>query len=192
MLIALLENSENIASKAQKFAYEKHKNQKRKDGVTPFSEHLEGVVNRLKNLGVANQDVLCAAWLHDIIEHSDTTFDEINEIFGNTISVLVLSLTKDSELAKKERESQYIQQLKDSTPEAKMIKFCDISANLKDIANAPISKTQKNKQIKKLFRYLRVIKKELSETKSNYPKIQELTDGINSIGTKFRQRPIII
>jgi guanosine-3',5'-bis(diphosphate) 3'-pyrophosphohydrolase len=192
MFIALLENSENIASKAQKFAYEKHKNQKRKDGVTPFSEHLEGVVNRLKNLGVANQDVLCAAWLHDIIEHSDTTFDEINEIFGNTISVLVLSLTKDSELAKKERESQYIQQLKDSTPEAKMIKFCDISANLKDIANAPISKTQKNKQIKKLFRYLRVIKKELSETKSNYPKIQELTDGINSIGTKFRQRPIII
>ena len=192
MLIALLENSENIASKAQKFAYEKHKNQKRKDGVTPFSEHLEGVVNRLKNLGVANQDVLCAAWLHDIIEHSDTTFDEINEIFGNTISVLVLSLTKDSELAKKERESQYIQQLKDSTPEAKMIKFCDISANLKDIANAPISKTQKNKQIKKLFRYLRVIKKELSETKSNYPKIQEMTDGINSIGTKFRQRPIII
>jgi guanosine-3',5'-bis(diphosphate) 3'-pyrophosphohydrolase len=192
MLIALLENSENIASKAQKFAYEKHKNQKRKDGVTPFSEHLEGVVNRLKNLGVANQDVLCAAWLHDIIEHGDTTFDEINEIFGNTVSVLVLSLTKDSELAKKERESQYIQQLKDSTPEAKMIKFCDISANLKDIANAPISKTQKNKQIKKLFRYLRVIKKELSETKSNYPKMQELTDGINSIGTKFRQRPIII
>ena len=192
MFIALLENSENIASKAQKFAYEKHKNQKRKDGVTPFSEHLEGVVNRLKNLGVVNQDVLCAAWLHDIIEHSDTTFDEINEIFGNTISVLVLSLTKDSELAKKERESQYIQQLKDSTPEAKMIKFCDISANLKDIANAPISKTQKNKQIKKLFRYLRVIKKELSEIKSNYPKIQELTDGINSIGTKFRQRPIII
>ena len=192
MFIALLENSENIASKAQKFAYEKHKNQKRKDGVTPFSEHLEGVVNRLKNLGVANQDVLCAAWLHDIIEHSDTTFDEINEIFGNTISVMVLSLTKDSELAKKERESQYIQQLKDSTPEAKMIKFCDISANLKDIANAPISKTQKNKQIKKLFRYLRVIKKELSETKSNYPKIQEIADGINSIGTKFRQRPIII
>ena len=32
-----------------KFAREKHKNQKRKDGVTPFYDHLEGVVNRLKN-----------------------------------------------------------------------------------------------------------------------------------------------
>ncbi len=187
-----MENSEDRVLKAQKFACKKHKNQKRKDGITPFSDHLEGVVNRLKNLGISNQDVLCAAWLHDTIEDTDTSFDEINEIFGNTISVLVLSLTKDSELSKKERETQYIQQLKDSTLQAKIIKFCDISANLKDIANAPISKTQKNKQIKKLFHYLRVIKKELSEIKSEYPKMQELIDGINSVGAKFRQRPIVI
>ncbi len=188
----LLEENSDIVSKAQRFAYDKHKNQKRKDGVTAFSDHLEGVVNRLKNLGITNQDVLCAAWLHDTIEHSDTTFDEINNIFGNRISVLVLSLTKDSELSRKERESQYIQQLKDSTPEAKIIKLCDISANLKDIANAPISKTQKNKQIKKLIHYLRVIKKGISEIKPDYPKIQELVDGVNSVGTKFRQRPIVI
>jgi len=188
----LLEENSDIVSKAQRFAYDKHKNQKRKDGVTAFSDHLEGVVNRLKNLGITNQDVLCAAWLHDTIEHSDTTFDEINNIFGNRISVLVLSLTKDSELSRKERESQYIQQLKDSTLEAKIIKLCDISANLKDIANAPISKTQKNKQIKKLIHYLRVIKKGISEIKPDYPKIQELVDGVNSVGTKFRQRPIVI
>ena len=75
---------------AKKFAREKHKNQKRKDGVTPFYDHLEGVVNRLKNLGISNQDVLSAAWLHDVIEDTNTTFDEINEIFGNIISVLVL------------------------------------------------------------------------------------------------------
>ena len=178
--------------KAQKFACEKHKNQKRKDSITPFSDHLVGVVNRLKNLGIVNQNVLCAAWLHDIIEDTDVTFDEINEIFGNVISVLVLSLSKDSELPKKQREAQYIQQLKDSTLQAKIIKLCDISANLKDISNAPISKTQKNKQVKKLFRYLRVIKKGLSEINSEYPKIQELMDGINSVGNKFRQRPITI
>jgi len=184
--------SEDIVLKAQKFACEKHRNQKRKDGITPFSDHLEGVVNRLKNLGISNQDILCAAWLHDTIEDTDTSFDEINEIFGNTISVLVLSLTKDSKLSKKEREIQYIQQLKDSTLQAKIIKFCDISANLKDITKAPISKTQKNKQIKKLFHYMRVIKKGLSEINSEYPKMQELIDGMNSVGTKFRQRPIVI
>ena len=191
-MICIVEKSVDIVVKAKKFACEKHKNQKRKDGITPFSEHLEGVVNRLKNLGISNQDILCTAWLHDTIEDTDTTFDEINEIFGNSISVLVLSLTKDSELSKKQREMQYIQQLKDSTLQAEIIKFCDISANLKDIANAPISKTQKNKQIKKLFHYLPVIKNGVSEIKAEYPKIQELVDGINSVGSKFRQRSITI
>lgn len=187
-----MEGIPNMVNKAQKFAFEKHKNQKRKDGITPFSEHLEGVVNRLKNLGISNEDVLCAAWLHDTLEDTSTTFDEINNIFGNTISVLVLSLTKDLNLSKKEIELQYIRQLRDSTPQAKIIKFCDISANLKDVVNAPISKTQKNKKVKKLFHYLRVIKKGLAENKSEYPRIQDLVDGINSIGIKFRQRPFII
>jgi guanosine-3',5'-bis(diphosphate) 3'-pyrophosphohydrolase len=187
-----LEKSTNIVAKAMKFASEKHKNQKRKDGVTLFYDHLEGVVNRLKNLGISDPDVLSAAWLHDIIEDTNTTFDEINEIFGNVISVLVLSLTKDSKLPRRDRELQYIQQLKNSTIKTKIIKFCDISGNLKDISNAPISKTQKNKQVKKLFHYLRVIKKEISENKSDYPKIQELIVGINAVGSKFKQRPVII
>jgi len=181
-----------MVTRAEKFAREKHKNQKRKDGVTTFYDHLEGVVNRLKNLGVSNQDVLSAAWLHDTIEDTDTTFNEINEIFGKIISVLVLSLTKDSKLPRKARELQYVQQLKNSTIETKIIKFCDISGNLKDIAKAPISKTQKNKQVKKLFRYLRVIKKEISENKSDYPKIQALIAGINSVGSQFKQRPVTI
>ena len=187
-----LEESIDMIAKAQKFAFEKHKNQKRKDGVTSFSDHLEGVVNRLKNLGIANQEILSAAWLHDTIENTNTTFDEINKIFGNTISVLVLSLSKDVNLPNKEKELQYIQQLKKSSHQAKIIKFCDISANLKDISNSSLSKTQKNKQVKKLFHYLRVIKKELSETKSTYPRMQELVDGINSVGNKFRQRSIVI
>ena len=191
-MIPLLEDELDIVAKAKNFACEKHKNQIRKDKTTLFSEHIAGVVNRLKNLGIVNQEILSAAWLHDTIEHPDTTFDEINKIFGNTISVLVLSITKDMNLSNKEKEIQYIKQLKNSTPEAKIIKLCDISANLKDIANSSFSKTQKNKKIKKLFHYLRVIKKELSVEKLNYPKIQELFDAINSIGNKFHQRTINI
>jgi len=180
------------SDKAKKFACEKHRTQKRPDKNTPFVDHLEDVVNRLKNLGILNDDVLSAAWLHDSIEYTDTTFDEINQIFGNSISVIVLSLTKNLELVKKERELQYIQQLKNSSIESKLIKFCDISSNLKDISNAPISKTQKNKQVKKLFHYLRVIKKELSEIKLKYPNIQAQIDGLNAIGKKYRQRPLVI
>jgi len=181
---------ENIVLKAKKFAFEKHKNQKRNDGITPFSDHLEEVVNRLKNLGVSNEDVLSAAWLHDVIEHTSTTFDEVNEMFGNTIAVLVLSLSKDSKITKKDIETRYVSQLKNSSIQTKIIKFCDIAANLRDIVNSPISKTQKNKKIKKLFFYLRVIRAEIMDNKSQYPKIQDVLDGINAIGEKFRQKPI--
>jgi len=187
-----MEDTTDIVLGAKKFAQEKHKNQKRKDGVTPYSDHLEGVVNRLKNLGVTDKDVLCTAWLHDIIEDTDVTFDQINERFGREIAVMVLSLSKDQNIPKKDREMQYINQLKDAPLKTKIIKLCDISANLKDLANAPISKTQKNKQIKKILHYLRTIKNDISNNKSEYPKIQEIFDGINTICIKFNQNPILI
>ena len=188
----MMEDTTDIILGAKKFAQEKHKNQKRKDGVTPYSDHLEGVVNRLKNLGVTDKDVLCAAWLHDIIEDTDVTFDQINERFGREVAVIVLSLSKDQNIPKKDREMQYINQLKDASFQTKIIKLCDISANLKDLANAPISKTQKNKQIKKILHYLRIIKNDIIENKSEYPKIQEMIDGINTICVKFNQKPILI
>jgi (p)ppGpp synthase/HD superfamily hydrolase len=187
-----MEDTTDIILGAKKFAQEKHKNQKRKDGVTPYSDHLEGVVNRLKNLGVTDKDVLCAAWLHDIIEDTDVTFDQINERFGREVAVIVLSLSKDQNILKKDREIQYISQLKDASFQTKIIKLCDISANLKDLANAPISKTQKNKQIKKILHYLRIIKNDIIENKSEYPKIQEIIDGVNTICIKFNQKPILI
>jgi (p)ppGpp synthase/HD superfamily hydrolase len=187
-----MEDATDIVLGAKKFAQEKHKNQKRKDGVTSYSDHLEGVVNRLKNLGVTDKEVLCAAWLHDIIENTDVTFDQINERFGREVAVIVLSLSKDQNISKKDREMQYINQLKDAPFQSKIIKLCDISANLKDLANAPISKTQKNKQIKKILHYLRIIKNDISENKSMYPKIQDIIDGINTIGIKFNQKPILI
>lgn len=187
-----MEDSSDIVLKAKKLAHEKHKNQKRKDGVTPYSEHLEGVVNRLKNLGVTDKNVLAAAWMHDIIEYTDVTFDQINEKFGREIAVMVLSLTKDKSIAKKDIEQQYITQLKNASIQAKIIKLCDISANLKDLASAPISKTQKNKQVKKILHYMRIIKNDISEKQTEYPKIVEIIDGINTICVKFHQKPFAI
>ncbi|NIM25843.1 MAG: HD domain-containing protein [Nitrosopumilaceae archaeon] len=184
-------NSETLA-KAIEFAHKKHQHQKRPDGITPFVDHLEGVVNRLKNIGIANQNILSAAWLHDTIEKTDTTFEEVDSIFGNTISVLVLSLTKDKNLPKKKQEIQYINQLKNASKDSKIIKLCDASSNIKDIAKAPISRNQKNKKVRKIFHYIRVMKKDLIEAKERYPKIQELIDGINSVGKEFRLRPIIL
>jgi len=177
---------------AQFFAKDRHKGMTRKDGVTPYYAHLGSVVSYLKSLGVTDEDVLCSGWLHDTIEDTDTTFDELYERFGKKVAVLVSSLSKDKKFPKKARELVYVKQLKDAPLEAKIIKLCDISANLKDLANSKMSKNQRKKTINQKLHYLRVIKNDIIKNKSNYPKVSNLITGINNVLIENGQKPIAI
>jgi (p)ppGpp synthase/HD superfamily hydrolase len=175
---------------AENFAKEKHHGMLRKDGVTTYHEHLSGVVARLKNLGVADEDVLCAAWLHDIIEETSTDFDDIDQRFGSKVAVLVLSLTKERNLSKNKQEEQYVKQLKESSFEAKLIKLCEISSNLKDIKGSPLSSTKKAKTVRKILHYFNSIKPDLVKNKT--VGIASLVDGINDVAVSFGHRPALL
>ena len=176
----------------ESFARDKHNKMLLSDGITPYFHHLQGVVNRLKNIGISNEEVLAAAWLHDTIEYTNTTFDEIDLRYGSRISVLVLSLSKNKNLPKEQREKQYVRQLIDSPLESKLIKLCDISSNLKDLKNAPWSRTKKIKAIRREIHYLNAIKPALIENKSQILGIQGIVDGINEVISSYSQRSIII
>lgn len=172
------------------YAREKHKGKTRADGITPDIIHLEAVVSRLKSLGVTDEDVLCAAWLHDVIESTETTFDDIYERFGKRVAVLVSTLSKDKNLPKKEIEIQYVKQLQGAPFEAKLIKLCDISANLKSLDGSMISKNKRKKAINKILYYLGIIKNDLIEKKAEYPKIESIIKGINEILKEKHQKQI--
>jgi len=177
---------------AEFYAKDRHKHMTRKDSITPYSDHLESVVSHLKSLGIIDEDILCSGWLHDTIEDTDTTFDDLYERFGKKVAVLVSSLSKDEKLPKKEREQLYVKQLKDASLDAKIIKLCDISANLKDMIkqNSKMSKNKMKKTAKQKRSYLLVIKNDIIENKLNYPKIHNLVKGINSVLIKNRQKPV--
>jgi len=179
---------------AELYARDKHKGMTRNDGITPYSAHLEDVVSLLKSLGIIDEDILCSGWLHDTIEDTKTTLDDLNERFGKKVSVLVYSLSKDKNLPKKERERLYVKQLKDASADAKIIKLCDISANLKDMVkpNSKMSKNKMKKTAKQKRHYLQVIKNDIIENKSNYPKISNLIKGINNVLVENRQKPVLI
>ena len=185
--MTLLEN-------AELFAKSKHAGKLKKSGIT-YSNHLENVVSRLKSLGIIDEEVLCAGWLHDILEDTDTSFDELFEKFGRRIAVLTLSLTKtkfvidtddDSTLSltkkraipEKQRQKEYAVKIKESEIDAKLIKLCDISANLGDLKKQIISKTKKRKILKKFRYYLLIIEKDLLEN-TEYPKAITLLETIN-------------
>ena len=69
----------DLVKSAELFAKSKHAGQFRADGTTPYSKHLDDVVNRLKSLGVIDEQIFCAGWLHDTIEKTETTFDDLYE-----------------------------------------------------------------------------------------------------------------
>ena len=156
----------------------------------PYSKHLENVVARLKSLGVNDEELLSAGWLHDIIEHTDVSFENLYEQFGNRIAVIVSSLTKDKTLPRKQREKAYNIQLKEASFNAKLIKLCEISANLSDIRNYDASKSKKLREIKQKRHYLTIIKKDLIN--ADYPKIAILLETINQILKRNGQRSITL
>ncbi len=180
-----------IIESAESYAREKYASIARKDGVLHL-DHLRGVVTRLKSLGISDDGVLAAGWLYEMINDTKATFDEIDKRFGSKISVLVLSLSKDSSLPRDKIEKQYLKQLKDSSIESKMIKLCDISTTLKSLKSSSLSKTRKIKLLKKEVHYLVTIKPELSKAKMQYPGIQNIITSINDTIMYYGQRPLVL
>ena len=183
-----------LLKNAELFAKSKHAGKLKKSGIT-YSKHLEEVVSRLKSLGVIDEEVLCTGWLHDILEDTDTSFDELFEKFGRRIAVLTLSLTKTKfvidtndnstftltkkkTLSKKQIQKDYGIKLKESEIDAKVIKLCDISANLGNLKNQTISKTKKRIILKELRYYLSIIQKDLVEN-TKYQNVIILLETIN-------------
>ena len=178
-----------LVKNAELFAKEKHSGIIRNVRKTPYSKHLEDVVNRLKSLGVIDEEILCSGWLHDSIEDTDVSFDDLYERFGSKVAVLVSDLTKDMSLPKKKREQAYVKQLTESSSDAKLIKLCDISANLSDLKNYDVSKSKILRIIRQKRRYLFSIKSDLLDN-TDYPKIQTLLESTEQILKKYGQRSI--
>jgi guanosine-3',5'-bis(diphosphate) 3'-pyrophosphohydrolase len=180
-----------LVKSAELLAKKKHSGRMRKDGITPYSKHLEDVVNRLKSLGVMDEEILCAGWLHDTIEDTDVTFDNLYEQFGNRVAVLVSSLSKNMSLPRRKREEAYVKQLKEASADTKLIKLCDISANLSDLKNWNASKPKKLRHVKQKRHYVIVMKNDLISN-TDYPKVTMLLESINQILKQFGQRSIAL
>ena len=121
------------------FACSKHENQRRKNpAATPYINHPVEVAEYLNRVGdVDDIDILIAAILHDTIEDTETTEDEIREHFGDTVVGLVLECTDDKSLEKAERKRLQIVNAPKKSPQAKQIKLADKSCNLRSILVDP-------------------------------------------------------
>lgn len=128
---------------AASFAADKHRDQRRKDaGATPYINHPLVVARILADAGVEDTEVLMAAILHDTVEDTDTTPEELTTAFGERVCRLVLEVTDDKALDKLERKRLQVVQAPSKSPGAKMVKIADKIANLRDLKASPPNWTE--------------------------------------------------
>jgi len=125
----------SIIVKCTNFAAEKHKNQRRKNSEKiPYINHPIGVAYILTHEAkITDAEVIQAALLHDTVEDTDTTFEEIEREFGENVRNIVDEVTDDKSLPKAERKRLQIVHAKDSTYQAKLVKLADKLYNLRDL-----------------------------------------------------------
>ncbi len=126
--------------KALAFAAEKHRSQHRKGWQhVPYINHPIEVARLITDIGeVTNNGCIQAAFLHDILEDTDTTENEIEHLFGKNVLNLIMELTDDKSLpSDKQKELQLIT-ASALSPLAKTIRIADKIANITDMMTYPI------------------------------------------------------
>jgi guanosine-3',5'-bis(diphosphate) 3'-pyrophosphohydrolase len=128
--------------RALAFAADKHRHQRRKDAeASPYINHPIALANVLvEEGGVEDIEVLCAALLHDTIEDTDTTHEELVNAFGSRIAHIVAEVTDDKNLKSEERKRLQIEHAPKLSVEAKLVKLADKTCNLRDIVVRPPAK----------------------------------------------------
>ena len=134
-LITIKMNDNELILRAVAFASEKHQNQRRKNQAkTPYINHPIAVANYIVSIGgVCDVSVLCAALLHDTIEDTQTSYDELKDVFGVKIANIVKEVTDDKSLSKVERKKLQIEHAAHASYEAKLVKLADKLHNLSDL-----------------------------------------------------------
>jgi guanosine-3',5'-bis(diphosphate) 3'-pyrophosphohydrolase len=129
----------SIVLAASAFAAHKHRDQRRKGAeASPYINHPIAVANVLTNEAhITDPVILAAALLHDTIEDTDTTADELAAAFGSEIAAIVLEVTDDKSLPKQERKRLQIEHAAALTEKAKLVKLADKICNVRDMSESP-------------------------------------------------------
>jgi len=127
---------------ALEFASVKHRDQRRKDAdASPYINHPIALANVLAGeSGVTEDVVLVAAILHDTLEDTQTTPEELREHFGAKIAGIVEEVTDDKSLLKADRKRLQIEHAATISREAKLVKLADKICNVRDVADHPPAK----------------------------------------------------
>lgn len=126
---------------AARFAAEKHSGQRRKGAIAePYINHPIEVALLLTELPARfDRETVIAGLLHDLIEDTDVTPDELAERFGTEVASLVLEVTDDKSLEKHARKALQVESAPAKSPRAQNLSTADKISNLRSTLSNPPS-----------------------------------------------------
>ena len=121
-----------MVSEAAELAARRHNGMARKGrGSEPYINHLAEVANLLSSAtDGADAELVAAGWLHDTIEDTETTREELAQTFSERVASLVVECTDDMRLPKAERRRRQVTDAPHKSPGAKLIKIADKISNI--------------------------------------------------------------
>ena len=128
--------------KALHFAADKHRDQRRKDvEASPYINHPIEVAELLARVGgVTDLVTLQGAILHDTIEDTDTTPEELEREFGPEVRTVVEEVTDDTNLPKADRKRLQIEHAPHISARARLVKLADKISNVRSVTETPPAK----------------------------------------------------
>jgi len=128
---------------AVEFAVRYHGAQTRPTGA-PYAEHLlEALEVLVRGAGVTDPEILQAAVLHDVVEDTPCTIDDVRRAFGGRVAVLVGWVTKpepeDGADPKAVKEA-YLERLRDAPDDAIVVKLADRASNVQTLRKLGLPK----------------------------------------------------
>jgi hypothetical protein len=127
----------DLVARARAFAIRKHRriDHRRKYSKQPYDVHLEAVADLVAGV-TGDPEMVAAAWLHDIVEDTPITLDDVEREFGGAVARLVDELTDVSRPGDGNRAARKAidrSHLAAASPRAKTIKLADLCDNARDI-----------------------------------------------------------
>ena len=118
---------ETMLQQARAYATQAHSGQRY--GELPYTVHLQAVEDVMRRFGITDEDLLVAAWLHDVVEDTDHPLTEIIALFGSRVAELVGRVTEPKGGSRAQRHAYSYPNIREN-PDAITLKLCDRIANV--------------------------------------------------------------
>ncbi|MDQ6620016.1 MAG: HD domain-containing protein [Pseudomonadota bacterium] len=176
-----LAEAEALLLEAVAFAAEKHRHQRRKDArASPYINHPIELAILLQREGVTDPVTLCAALLHDTIEDTETTPQELESAFGSAVAGVVLEVTDDQHLSKERRKELQIEHAHQLSARARAVKLADKICNLRDIVKSPPA----GWSLARRQEYFEWAKAVIDNLRGHHPALESLFDHVHAEGVR--------